>query len=423
MVRVLIVGKLDGKSNEAAKYAIEKGALVEVVDTIDRAMINLRSGRGADLALVDVRLEMESFISQLESERIKLPVVACGISGTSGRIAEKAIDAGALDFLSLPPDPRVIGLMLEAMATPMQNFITKDAKMQEILNMAAKVANSEASILITGESGTGKEVISRYIHDNSSRAKGPFIAINCAAIPENLLESELFGHEKGAFSGAVARRMGKFEEANNGTILLDEISEMDLRLQAKLLRVIQEREVDPIGASGKPIKINVRILATSNRNMQDFIHENKFREDLYFRLNVINLDLPPLRQRPADTEALAIYFKDKYLKINKLASKEFTHEAIAKLQSHNWPGNVRELENTIHRAVLLANDELITAGEIIFANYRAKQQNPKSLAEVENEHILNTIRYCLGDNNHAAAMLGISVQLLRERLDDIKNKN
>ncbi len=421
MVRVLIVGKLDGKSTEAARYAIEKGAMVEVVETIDRAMINLRTGKGADLALVDARLEMESFIAQLESERIKLPVVACGISGASARLAERAIEAGAMEYLTLPPDPKEIGLMLEAVSTPLQNFIASDPKMKEIVQTAGRIAVSEASVLISGESGTGKEVISRFIHDKSPRARGPFIAINCAAIPENLLESELFGHEKGAFSGAVARRVGKFEEANNGTILLDEISEMDLRLQAKLLRVIQEREVDPIGASGKPVKINVRILATTNRDMQEYIHENKFREDLYFRLNVINLELPPLRERPLDIAQLADFFAEKYCKLNKIPLKTFEPLAVKKLQSHGWNGNVRELENTIHRAVLLANAGIIIPDDIQFTPYRARGEKPRSLAEIEHEHILNTIKYCLGDNNYAASILGITVQNLREKLEKFRS--
>ena len=208
-------------------------------------------------------------------------------------------------------------------------------------------------MLITGESGTGKEVLARYVHARSLRAKKPFITVNCAAIPENLLESELFGHEKGAFTGALGRRIGKFEEANGGTLLLDEISEMDVRLQAKLLRAIQERLIDRVGG-GKPVPVDIRIIATSNRNLTEAVREGKFREDLWFRLNVVNLKIPPLRERPADITELAQYFVKKYSDANGLPVRPLSAEARRALNVNRWPGNVRELENTLHRAVLLS---------------------------------------------------------------------
>src|SRR5207342_367885 len=205
-----------------------------------------------------------------------------------------------------------------------------------------------------GESGTGKEVLARYVHTRSNRAKRPFISINCAAIPEHLLESELFGHEKGAFTGAIARRIGKFEEATGGTLLLDEISEMDVRLQSKLLRAIQERVIDRVGGT-KPVPVDIRIIATSNRNLVDAVREGSFREDLLFRLNVVNLKIPPLRERPSDIGELAHHFIRKYSQANGLPLRPLSAEARRALSANRWPGNVRELENTLHRAVLLSS--------------------------------------------------------------------
>ena len=209
-------------------------------------------------------------------------------------------------------------------------------------------------MLITGESGTGKEVLARYVHTRSNRSKKPFICVNCAAIPENLLESELFGHEKGSFTGAVARRIGKFEEATGGTLLLDEVSEMDVRLQAKLLRAIQERVIDRVGGT-RPVPVDIRIIATSNRNLAEAAREGKFREDLLFRLNVVNLKIPPLRERPADVAELSQFFAKKYADLNGVPLRPLSPEARRALSVHRWPGNVRELENTIHRAVLLSS--------------------------------------------------------------------
>ena len=216
-------------------------------------------------------------------------------------------------------------------------------------------------MLITGESGTGKEVLARYVHSRSGRSKKPLICVNCAAIPETLLESELFGHEKGSFTGAIARRVGKFEEANGSTLLLDEISEIDVRLQAKLLRAIQERVIDRVGGT-RPVPIDIRIIATSNRNLAEAVREGTFREDLLFRLNVVNLKLPPLRERPADVLELAEYFIKKYAVANGVPGRPLSQEARRTLTLNYWPGNVRELENTMHRAVLMASGDEIGLG-------------------------------------------------------------
>src|SRR3974390_2739081 len=236
--------------------------------------------------------------------------------------------------------------------------------MARVVKLAQQIAGSEASVLITGESGTGKEVLARFVHARSQRAKKPFICVNCAATPENLLESELFGHEKGAFTGALARRIGKFEKADGGTLLLDEISEMDVRLQSKFLRAIQERVIDRVGGS-RPVPVDIRIVATSNRNLAEAVREGTFREDLLFRLSVVNLNIPPLRERPADIAELAQYFIQKYSAVNGVPLRPLSPEARRALNSNPWRGNVRELDNTLHRAVLLSNGPEIDADAIL----------------------------------------------------------
>ena len=431
-MRLLIIGTLDGQVGAASQIALSRGAKVNHVDTIEGGLDFLRAGRGADLVLADVQEDLTTLITSLDSERIAVPVVACGV-GNDTQAAVRAIKAGAKEYIPLPPDAELIGAVLTAVAEENSDFIHTDARMAEIIKLADQVAPSDASILITGPSGTGKEMMARYLHIKSRRREGPFIAVNCAAIPENLLESELFGHEKGAFTGAVARRIGKFEEANAGTILLDEISEMDPRLQAKLLRVLQEREIDRVG-SNKPVKVDVRILATSNRNMEEHIASGGFREDLYFRLNVVNLALPALKERPDDIIALARHFAAKYAEANGVPARPLSDEAQAKLLGYGWPGNVRELENAIHRSVLLASGEAIGADAILLSDSplapggtasAAAQATSgggadgmvgKTVSEVERELIINTLNHCLGNRTHAANILGISIRTLRNKL-------
>jgi two-component system response regulator FlrC len=337
-------------------------------------------------------------------------------------------------------------LFLAAVTEENNSMIASDPVMQAVVKIADRVAPSEATILVTGESGTGKEVMSRYIHAKSKRAAGPFIALNCAAIPENLLESELFGHEKGAFTGAAARRIGKFEEASGGTLLLDEISEMHISLQSKLLRAIQEREISRVGSNDQ-IKVDVRLIATSNRNMEQSVKKGEFREDLYFRLNVVNLRLPALRERPGDIPALAQFYADKYADVNGVIKKKLAPETTALLSSHTWPGNIRELENAMHRAVLISIEDQIEpsavhiegmapapSAVISFAPAKEPQDAPVSavkpvqnegavsamigrkLEDVERDMILNTLHHTLGNRTHAATILGISIRTLRNKL-------
>src|SRR6187551_2447423 len=356
-MRLLIVGTLKGQLTTATKIAMDNGASVTHAEAIEQAMAVLRSGKGADLLLVDVALDIRDLVMRLEAEHIHVPIVACGISNDA-RAAVAAIRAGAKEYIPLPPDPELIAAVLAAVANDSRELIYRDEAMGKVVKLAQQIAGSDASVMVTGESGTGKEVLARYVHSRSNRAKRPFISINCAAIPEHLLESELFGHEKGAFTGAVARRIGKFEEATGGTLLLDEISEMDVRLQSKLLRAIQERVIDRVGGT-KPVPVDIRIIATSNRNLSEAVRAGTFREDLLYRLNVVNLKIPPLRDRPADVIELAGYFIKKYSEANGLPVRPLSPEARRTLSLNRWPGNVRELENTIHRAVLLTSGEEI----------------------------------------------------------------
>lgn len=422
-MRLLLIGSMDGQIGAASKIALQKGGSVTHAETIDQALETLRNGQGADLIMADVKLDIYSLVERLDGERICVPVVACGVA-EDARAAIKAIKAGAKEYIPLPPDAELIGAVLSAFSMQTSPVVYKDPAMERALQLAKQIAPSTASVLITGESGTGKEVVAKFIHANSKRANAPFVAVNCAAIPENLLESELFGYEKGAFTGAVSRRIGKFEEADGGTLLLDEISEMDIRLQAKLLRVLQERQIDRIGGK-KPIDVDVRILATSNRDMRQEVLNKTFREDLYFRLNVVNLALPALRDRKGDILPLAEYFVKKYSELNDLPVKPLAKKTRERLLAYDWRGNVRELENTMHRAVLMSAGTEIDEDAVLLmppmeqASETAAGTDTlvgRTVADVEKDLIISTLKHTLGNRTHAANILGISIRTLRNKL-------
>ena len=422
-MRVLIIGSLAGDLGQAARIAIARGAKLDQADNADQAMPRLRADAKLDLVLCDLSQDVGSVVRALARERIAIPVVACGTNDDPDAAA-RAIQAGAREFLPLPPDPDLIAAILEAASGESHSLIVNDPVMAAAVRRAEQVAKSEASVLISGESGTGKEVLARHIHRRSRRSQGPFVALNCAAIPENLLESELFGHEKGAFSGAMARRIGKFEAAQGGTLLLDEISEMDVRLQAKLLRALQEREIDRVGGD-TPVKVNVRILATTNRDLLSEARQGRFREDLYFRLNVVSLAVPSLRDRPGDIPALSDHFARKYAEVNGLPHRPVSQAAILRLTAHSWRGNVRELENTIHRAVLLADGKEIGVDAVELGPPAANVQTGgiaglvgRRMDEVERDLIIETVGRTLGNRTHAATILGISIRALRNKLKD-----
>ncbi len=425
MMKLLIVSDEGGHISQAVEIAKRKGANVVCVDSISKGVDYLRDGNSTDFVMIDINKDIASFISSVKKEHIYTTVIACGCNADSNS-AVNAIKAGATEYIPLPPDEELIGAVFSAISKDNNGLIFVSDAMQEVADLAKNVASSEANILITGRSGTGKEVMAKFIHKNSKRAKNKMVSINCAAIPENLIESELFGHEKGAFTGAISRRIGKFEEANQGTIFLDEISEMDIRLQAKFLRVIQEKELSRLG-SNDSIKLNVRILASSNRDLEEEVKEGRFREDLFFRLNVININLPELKDRKGDVDLLAKEFTAKYCDMNGFPLKKLSEYSLQKIRKYNWPGNVRELENIIHKAVLLSPTDVITDISLPTARVASNSDETetditldmigRTIESVERDMVYGTLDQCVGNKTKAAAILGISIRTLRNKLN------
>ncbi len=355
----------------------------------------------------------------------KLPVILLSAYG-SVPTAVEAIRNGATDFLVKPFSQEALDAVLRRLpketpaTTGTSEIVTENPAMRTLLNDAAQAAKTNATILIQAESGTGKELLSRWIHDSSHRNKGPFVAVNCAALPESLLESELFGYEKGAFTGANALKPGKFELAHNGTILLDEIGEMAPLLQAKLLRVLQEQEVDRVGGR-KPVPISIRVIATTNKDLRKVISRGQFRQDLFFRLNVVPLRIPPLRERKDDLPTLTRHFAEKY---GAGAESEVSEQTLRLLSSYGWPGNVRELENIVHRAFALRGCLKITPSDLfdqkIDLGENLELQAGYSVSEMERKLILATLEQTNGNRTHAAKQLGISLRTLRNKLRDYR---
>jgi len=405
--------------------------------------LSLLSKHQVQLVISDVQMQpMDgySLLQKIKYDYAELPVVLITAYGTIQKAVE-AMQQGATDYLVKPFEAHVLVDMVSRLAMKIQkddDLIAVDPRSKELVNLATRVAATEATVMISGESGSGKEVIARHIHNSSHRKKGPFIAINCAAIPENMLESVLFGYEKGAFTGAYQATQGKFEQAQGGTLLLDEISEMDLGLQAKLLRVLQEREVERLGGR-KVIPLDVRVLATTNRNLKQQVAENKFREDLYYRLNVFPLLLLPLRQRPEDIIPLA----DKILKQRSEPEKKgqvvLSDAAKALLLSHPWPGNVRELDNVMQRALIFMQGNKITSEALYFEaescladNLVVAEKKPSTEEEQNNlgselklkeqRLILDALQAGNGSRKYAAEQLGISPRTLRYKLARLREQ-
>ncbi|MDP3028656.1 MAG: sigma-54 dependent transcriptional regulator [Deltaproteobacteria bacterium] len=401
-----------------------------------------------DLIITDLKMpKLDGMDVLLEAKKRfpDLPVVMLTGYGTIENAVE-TMKKGAFDYILKPCSVEVLEHVVErALGTrrgahimkgqpasenrmpPAPTLVTRNARMQGILDIAGSVATSRATVFIQGESGTGKELLARFIHAESERKDKPFIAVNCAALPEGLLESELFGHEKGAFTGAITRKMGKFELAQTGTILLDEISEMQIQLQAKLLRVLQENEIDRVG--GKvPIAIDVRVIATTNRDIEAMVKKGEFREDLYYRLNVIPLKIPPLRERKEDIPALCDYFVKKYSQLYGRQVQGVSPETSEYLLTLPWKGNVRELENTVERAVLLCTGKEVTRQSLMLDDIAVKPpgEKPTSLTgtaplkDMEREQILKALGETDGNRTYAAKILGISVRTLRNKLQEYR---
>ncbi len=372
-----------------------------------------------DLVITDVKMPHLNGIDLLTHVKQKapfLPVILITAYGTV-QDAVRVIKEGAFDYIQKPFNTDTLYTVVKrALGVSSGKIIHASREMKEVLQATLKVARTEATVLILGESGVGKELVARSIHENSDRRDMSFVAVNCAALPENLLESELFGYEKGAFTGASARKLGKFELADRGTILLDEVTEMELRLQAKLLRVLQEREVEVVGAK-YPKKVDVRVIATTNRNIDKFVAEGKFREDLFYRLNVFPIVVPPLRDRRDDIPPLVAHFLKKHSKGMDVTIEE---EAIEYLKQQHWKGNVREVENTVARACILSNYSVIKMAHLPDSD-PIKDTPLGSVKNMETKLILDALRSVRGNRTKAAALLGITVRTLRNKLKDYRD--
>ena len=404
-------------------------------------------GRGVfNLVISDLKMEPMDGLTLLGEIRDRLPQLPVMLMTAFGDV-EKAVAAmqgGACDFLLKPFEPEVLLTHVRRYASATAgaaSTVVEDARTRELLALAGKVADTDATVLLTGESGTGKEVFARHIHAHSPRRAKPFVAINCAAIPENLLEATLFGYEKGAFTGAQTAQAGKFEQADGGTLLLDEISEMPLALQAKLPRVLQEREVERVGGK-KPIRLDLRVLATSNRDMAGEVAAGRFREDLYYRLNVFPLAIPALRERPGDILPLARHFLARHGEHIGCQAR-LAEDAAEAMLAHRWPGNARELDNAMQRALILAAGGVINADTVRMclgavpampasaaapaANFAASPgvgsaASPANMKTLEREHILSTLRSVGGSRKKAVEKLGISERTLRYKLQQYRDE-
>jgi DNA-binding NtrC family response regulator len=448
MQRILVVDDDFAMRTALAESLESCGFEVEMAEDGVVALQKFRKG-GFALVITDLRTPRMTGLELLRSVKKTAPHIPVMIVSAYGTVqnAVEAMKEGAEEFLLKP-------FSLEELETKVKNvlmvdkepeiseeqppeecqnreIITVNERMKAILGMLKSVARSKSTVLIYGESGTGKELFARYIYANSDRAKEPFVAVNCAAIPHNLLESEMFGYEKGAFTGAQQRTLGKFEMANGGTLLLDEISEMDMGLQAKLLRVIQESEVDRIGGRA-PVPIDVRIIATTNADLRERVREKSFRHDLYYRLNVIPVKIPPLRERDDDIKLLIYYFLKKNSKINRRPPPEITREALSAMLAYPWPGNVRELENTIERAFLVSADGVIRFDNLYLdssggdetqsSNPSANRESPSvagvTISDMEKKLIFDTLKAVDGNKAEAARILGVSIRTIRNKLHE-----
>ncbi|KZN70539.1 sigma-54-dependent transcriptional regulator [Pseudoalteromonas luteoviolacea] len=461
MSNKILVVEDDAGLREALLDTLELAGIECVeADSAEQAMVLLKQ-QSFSLVVSDVQMGQMSGIDLLKSIKLNypnLPVLMMTAYATIDDAVE-AMRLGAIDYMAKPFAPEVLLNMVSRYMPEKEKEtdgpIVADVKSLQLLTLAKKVAQSDASVMVLGPSGSGKEVLARYIHDSSERSSEPFVAINCAAIPENMLEATLFGYEKGAFTGAIQACPGKFEQAQKGTILLDEITEMDLGLQAKLLRVLQEREVERLGGR-KTIELDVRVLATSNRDLKEAVAEGKFREDLYYRLNVFPLTWLPLKDRAADIVPLASHLMDRHCQKSGQPTPQLSAGAQEKLLQHAWPGNVRELENVVQRALILQQGDEVADTDIFIENFEpvelsitiASPSSPfeldvspytnttessasstngdalsykEELQDKEHQIILDTLTRCNGKRKDVAEILGISPRTLRYKLAKMRD--
>ncbi len=450
--RILVMDDEEGERRRIEEYLVQKGYDVLAVARVDEAVDAIRHDR-YDVFLTDCNIPGVDALRTSDEARKINPDLAVIIMTAFGTIetAVKAIKAGAYDYLPKPIDLDQLVVLISRISER-QNLIRENIElkeqlkerykfdeivsassaMEEVLSLAGRVASSNATVLLRGESGTGKELVAKAIHYHSPRAGFPLIKVNCAALPETLLESELFGHEKGAFTGAAAKRVGRFEAANKGTLFLDEIGELTPAMQVKLLRVLQEREFERVGGN-QTIKTDVRVIAATNRDIEKAIKEGTFREDLYYRLNVVSLVIPPLRERKEDVPALLGHFIEKYGKENNKRISGISAEARDLLMRYSYPGNVRELENIIERAVVLSRKEIISGADLpihvrtVMAEDALPGQELKgslneTLETVERGLILEALKETGGTQTRAAEKLGISERVLRYKLKKYRIK-
>jgi two-component system response regulator HydG len=443
--RILVVDDEVNARTALAEFLREEGYAVESAGDAFKALGKL-ADFAPDLVLTDLKMPGMDGIELLGKVREHDPDVPVVVMTAFGAVetAVGAMRAGARDYITKPVNVGELqvviareveqrrlraeaGLLRERLAERyrFENIVGSSAPMQDVFKTIAQVAGSRASVLITGESGTGKELIAAAIHERSPRAKGPFVKLHCAALAESILESELFGHERGAFTGAVGRRDGRFAQAHGGTLFLDEIGDISQAVQIKLLRFLQERQFERVGGN-ETMTVDVRLIAATNRSLSEMVAQGKFREDLYYRLNVINVDMPALRARPSDVPLLAAHFLRKYATENGKEIRGFSGEALERMAAYSWPGNVRELENVVERAVVLARSSEITVAELppqlAAAKERAGLEIPgASLDEIERYAITKTLESTGGSTSRAAEILNISVRKIQYKLHEYQS--
>ncbi|MBX3185850.1 MAG: sigma-54-dependent Fis family transcriptional regulator [Labilithrix sp.] len=442
-VRILVVD--DEASARGGLEKLLKQSDYEVSTAADGVQaLAVAAENAPDVVVTDLHMpnmDGMALLTKLREQDVELPVIVATAHGDVNA-AVAAMRAGAIDFITKPIDFDVLSLAIERSLEQrtiraeaenlrrqlrerdgegLKGLLGTSPAMQKVYRVARQVAGSRATVLITGESGTGKGELAKALHELSPRAKAPFVSLHCAAIPETLLESELFGHEKGSFTGADKRRLGRFEQASGGTLFLDEVGEIPALMQVKLLKVLQERTVERIG-SGESIPVDVRLLAATNKDLAREVREGRFREDLYYRLNVVHVEIPPLRLRGADVLVLANHFLQKFARENHKPIESFSEAARTKILAHRWPGNVRELENAIERAVVLSERNEVDAEDLPF-DAAQPMQGPlripgSTMAEIERHAILATLEATQGSTTRAAELLDISVRTIQYRLHE-----